>query len=112
MYKEIHPFYYDSQAAHHDIVTGTTRNDGYMRPQEPMVLDLRTIRQVRKSVPDGYSRLSVTDAHEDDITVSDAEAQEIRQALLRDSGDTLAKEVERLTTAVRNLHELLRARMR
>jgi hypothetical protein len=87
-------------------------------PGDKITLGLDTIKQVRSegaTDADGrkpYSRLIVSDDHHDDIIVTKAEADAIDKDLLNDGGSQLAREVEHLTSAVRDLWQLLRARLR
>ena len=122
MYKEIHPYYRDSAMESSDVMTGAVRNPtDYYKPGDPVVLRLDTIRQIRRqrdydpAIKNdrhcGFSRLVVSDDYLQDIIVRTEEADEITKALVKDSSGNLAKEVSSLTTAVRDLWNLLRARM-
>ena len=122
MYKEIHPYYRDSATESSDVMTGTMRNPAdYYKAGEPVVLRLDTIRQIRRqrdydpaTKSDrhcGFSRFVVSDDYLQDIIIKTEEADEITKALTKDSGGNLAKEVSCLTAAVRDLWNLLRARM-
>jgi hypothetical protein len=58
------------------------------------------------------TRLNVSDDHCEDIFVSKQEGEAIRELLLRNSVDGgLAREVDILSKTIRNLYELLRARL-
>lgn len=126
MYKEIHPYY-------RETYTLTELNDianmkkvplaDKFKPGEPVVLRLDTIREIsrlleynpdaQKTVHFGFSRLVLSDDPSRDVFyVKTEEADEITKALMRNSGADLAKEVSSLTHAVRDLWNLLRARMR
>lgn len=122
MYKEIHPYYRDSMSESADIMTGAKRNPAdYYKPGDPVVLRLDTIRQIRRqrdydpaTESDrhcGFSRLVVSDDYLQDIIVQTEEADEITKALVKDSSGNLAKDVSSLTMAIRDLWNLLRARM-
>lgn len=117
MYKEIHPFYYDSSTAHVKVRTGKNRlTKDYYIPAEPRVLRLDVIRQIIPvAIPDGSVKLhsiQVSDERLEDIIVSEEEATEIKKTLLKQSREKLPSEVSHLTAAIRDLYTLLRARLR
>lgn len=117
MYKEIHPFFFDSATSINDVHSGLQRNEKeYYKPGLPRVIRLEDIRQiVPQTLTDntvGFTCLEVSDDYHDNILVSVEEGEQIKNTLLKSSGDTLAKEVQLLTAAVRDLWNLLRARMR
>lgn len=91
MYKQIHPI---------DPPSG--------KNLPPQTLRLDTIQNVR---PVGELTMLNTDIDEYPYYVSDEEGKEISKALLKLNGDALAREVSDLTHAVRDLWQLLRARM-
>lgn len=110
-YLEIHPYYYDH--AKGSTLAPLTSAELY-KPALPRVIRLDMIRGICSAGTDetlSLSRLQVSDAHEDDILVSAEEAETIKKTLLKDNGDALATEVAHLTVAVRDLWNLLRARM-
>ena len=115
MFKKVTPFSYDP-AAHREAGLDKPAADFY-KPVDKVTLRLDTIREVRT---DGatdagggkpFSRLVVSNDHHEDIIVTKAEADAIDKLLLNDGGSQLAKEVEHLTAAVRDLWQLLRARL-
>ncbi len=112
MYRKIQPYYYDSMLAHDDIVRGISRPSAeyYKKADHKMTIRLDTIRMVIE-LPDHF-KLRMTDTYEDDITVSKEEGEAINKELLKMGGSALASEVSALTAAVRDLWNLLRARMR
>jgi len=113
MYKEIHPFWFDSSAF---ATNRTQQSKEYYKPCEPRIIRLEDIRQiVKESVPDGsieLRRLCVSDDYHSDIIISEKEAAEIQANLLKPAQDnSLAAEVRILSSVIRNLYDLLRARL-
>ena len=117
MHKTIHPFYYDSSAVSESVRAGEKRaeSDFYL-PGESELISLDIIRRIRpmqmtsNDVP--FKRLVISEDHHDDIIVSLTEANEIEKELLKCSSlNSLAKEVNTLTIAIRDLWNLLRARL-
>ena len=117
MYKEIHPYVQDTLARKNDFLAGVSKpSTEYFRQTESMVLETGTIRRmIPENPPDGsirLTRLVISDDRTEDILIGGDEAEQIKKTLLAGKTDNLAKEVERLASAVRSLWELLRARMR
>ena len=103
MYKKIHPYFYNQ------IKNG-------FEPCEEKIIRLDSIRIMEKQcVPDGsidLVRLHVSDDHLEDILIPQEEADSIKQDLLSEKKENpVADELSRLTTAIRELKELLRARL-
>lgn len=121
MYKEIHPFWYDSFKARGPIdpeVTERTPQKEFYKECEPRVIDLSLIRQLQpEQVFDNsisLTRIKVSDDHLEDILVSREEGEEIKKLLLKNvnsSSGRLPEEVSKLTNVLRLLYELLRARL-
>ena len=111
---EIHPFFYDATAEITAHLSGSKPADpeAFFKPMPPKIIRLDLIREMCPHGTGSVQRLSVSDNHQDDIIVSGEEAVEIKKALLSDSSsDGLQKEVRALTAAIRDLWQLLRARM-
>ena len=118
MYKEIHPLYRDNTKEMSSIRNGDERPvaDFYIE-KPPILLDIHIIRMMREEcVPDGSAklyRISVSKDSYDDIVIREEEALQIRAVLLKHgSGNPLVNAIEALTSAIRDLWNLLRARMR
>ena len=112
-YLEIHPYYYDFANARSTLAPLTSAE--LYKPALPRVIRLDIIRGICSAVTDetlSLARLEVSDAHEDDILVSAEEAESIKKILLKENGNDLAKEISQLTSAVRDLWNLLKARLR
>lgn len=96
MHKEIHPF---------------SGPHGAQVALPPVVIRLEAIDQISPAGPDYHNVfLSTGDIHR----ITSQEADEIKAALLSPSGktkDPLATEISHLTTAMRDLWNLLRARL-
>ena len=76
---------------------------------EPIFLRLDTISQIRSKSSE-VKRIILSTGQE--VNISSEEAEEIKKALLSgQKKDTLSEEVSHLTAAVRDLWNLLRARM-
>lgn len=116
MYLEIHTVWYDaamsfasSQADRKDPIST------FYHPGPERVIRLETIRMLTKEpASDGsivVGRLKVSDDHLEDILVPEEEADRIKKKLLSGSSASLSAEVQALTAAVRDLWQLLRARM-
>ena len=117
MYKEIHPWYHDT-VAEAAVVMGDKSQPSsafYKQTDSSVILRLDTIRQIRSETSyDGtvnLKRLVISDDYLQDILISNEEAEAIKKMLLSQK-EPLADEVSRLTAAVRDLWNLLRARMR
>ena len=118
MHKEIQTIYLDSAAMMNDVHAGLSsgkKDSGYYHEGEPLTIRLDTIRQLRKETSaDGsmsYYRLRVSDDYHDDILVSKEQGEKIKATLLKEN-EPIAKELNILSTVIRNLYELLRARLR
>ncbi len=106
MYKEIHPLdpYITPDTEEKDIVK-----------LEPILLKLETIEQIRPVFP--VSAKAKTNVSYIEFMqgghaiITKAEADEIKSLLLKSKKDPLAEELSHLTSAIRELHNLLRARM-
>lgn len=115
MFKQIQPFYIENFLMDNDCMSGRVLAEKeYYRKAEPFFLDLGTIKQVRPvKLSDGsgeFTRLVVSNNHTNDIIVSKEEGDEIVRVLLK-KDTSLADEIHSLMTAVRDLWNLLRARM-
>lgn len=115
MYKEVHPYFYDSMLSHSDVRNGNERKDiDYYHKALPRVIKLEDIKQaIPEKLPDGtgeFVRLKISDDYHEDILISVNEGEEIKKKLLSNSNG-LQDEVSRLTVAVRDLTNLLRARL-
>lgn len=115
MYKELHPFYYDPMMFHSLGTNAELKAKDYFKPAPVILLKLDTIRRIR---PNGMSDetlslydLVVSDDFHDNVTVNEIEAEEIKKILVKDTGNSLPKEISFLTAAVRDLWTLLRARL-
>lgn len=117
MYKEIHPLYRDNAGEMNSIGSGERRPVAdFYNEKPPVVIDISTIRMMRREhVPDGslnLVRLSVSPDNADDLVIREAEALEIRDALLKpERRDETADSIRALTSAIRDLWNLLRARL-
>lgn len=120
MYKKITPYWRDNQlwfSVQED--EKMPKEKQFWKKGEPRLLNLSIVRQiVPLKVIDGSIKLSYLEVSEnsvDNIIVSEKEAEEIKAILLASDKDTskdaLATEVSRLAKCVRDLHELLRARL-
>ncbi len=99
MFTEVHTFYYDS--------------DKYV-PKDTRVINTGCISQIVKLKTDGtiqLSRIQMSDDYHDDIIIPQKEADEITKKLLVGNDESLAKEIHTLSVAVRELWNLLRARL-
>ena len=117
MYLEIHPFWYNSAQDFSDLRSGVQRpRADYYKPCDTQLLRLDIIRRiVAEHVADGSAALRglvISDDHTDDIIVSEKEAEAIKKALMKGDDAGLSRNIEYLTTAIRDLWQLLRARMR
>lgn len=118
MFKEIQTIYLDSAAMMNEFNAGMSRgkkNSEYYREGVSLTIRLDTIRQIKKeTTADGslsYYRLKVSNDYHDDILVSEEQGAKIKETLLKEK-EPIAKELNILSTAIRNLYELLRARLR
>lgn len=119
MYKEIHPLYFDRQVwmtVNHEQ-SERPKQKAFYKKAEPRLINLACIRQIRPEMVLDESiklvRICISDDHLEDITVSQKEGDEIKKILMEGSvgNDPLAEEVKKLTKTVRDLTELLRARL-
>ena len=116
-YIEIHPFWYDSVTVSNEMFSENKRpQKEYYHPAEPQVIRIDTIKRIKKEYISDDSidlkRLVISDDYHDDIIVSAEEAESIKAKLLFPSRqDGLAKQIEGLTVAIRELRDLLRARL-
>lgn len=115
MYKEITP-YYQLFFGLCDECQGKSDKELY-QACPPRLLRLDTILQATPMQTDGtieLVRLVVSDDHADDILIAKEEYEEIRKTLLAASapeGKSNDSELSRLTSAIRDLTLLLRARL-
>ena len=110
MFTEVHTFYYDSSKS----LAGTQDKDLYVPHKDTTVINTECIRQVIKMKTDGtvqLSRIKMSDDYHDDIIIPQNEADQITKKLLAGNDNDLAKEVHTLSVAVRELWNLLRARL-
>lgn len=129
MYIEIHPFFYDTFAVRRDMHAyledskGTPSNKFAETPQSayyiPMDSQVIRLDAIRRMYPEAVSddsvkltRLAMTENPQDDILISAEEAEEIKKKLLKGQDRALENEISHLTAAIRDLWQLLRARMR
>ena len=115
MYKEIHPYFFDSVAWNQLGFAPDKQSKDFMKEALPRFIKLDIIRQISSSGHEGYSRISVSDDYTSDIIVKNEEADEIKAILLKQDkskDDSVAQELSHLTMAIRDLWNLLRARMR
>lgn len=117
MFKEIQTIYLDSAAMMNEFNAGmsrTKKDSEYYRKGVSLTLRLDTIKQLRKETSAdsslSYYRLRVSDDYHDDILVSEEQGEKIKEALLK-TKEPIATELSVLSTAIRNLYELLRARL-
>lgn len=99
MFTEVHTFYYDS--------------DKYVR-SDTRVINTGCISQIVKLKTDGtiqLSRIQMSDNYLDDIIIPQNEADKITKKLLAGNDNGLAKEIHTLSVVVRELRDLLRARL-
>ena len=106
MYKELHPYYRDFNPPYQIL------------PATEITLNLSTIKSIRKDTiapdPEGgfYHFITWTDDYHDNLMISQKEADEVKKTIMRNSPEeNLSESVRQLTTAVRDLWNLLRARM-
>ena len=121
MYIEINPIWYDSaEEFNASILSGEekTPSANFYKKASKTLLRIDTIRQIReqetydKSLK--YCRVVVSDDHTEDILLTMEEGTFIKEKLkelTKNGTDKLSQEIYALTTAIRNLHELLRARL-
>ena len=115
MYKEIHPYFFDSAAWNQLGFAPDKQSKDFMKEASPRFIKLDIIRQISSSGHEGYSRISVSDDYTSDIIVKNEEADEIKAILLKQDkskDDSVAQELSHLTMDIRDLWNLLRARMR
>lgn len=113
MYKEIHPYFYDTFSAMNDVHGNVRKSEtDYYKPAKPIVLKIEEIKQIISNEEESFVRLKVNDDYQNDIIIPKEEGEEIKKLLLRNSSDELAKEVERLTASIRDMYTLLRARLK
>lgn len=99
MFTEVHTFEYGS--------------DKYV-PRDTRVINTGCILQIVKLKTEEtvqLSRIQMSDDYHDDIIIPQNEADEITKKLLAGNDDGLAKEIHTLSVAVRELRDLLRARL-
>lgn len=121
MYIEINPIWYDSaEEFNTSILSGEekTPSANFYKKAPKMLLRIDTIRQIReqetydKSLK--YYRVVVSDDHTEDILLTMEEGTLIKEKLIeltKNGTDKLSQEIYALTISIRNLHELLRARL-
>lgn len=115
MYIEIHPFFHNSLAESNAQLQNQKKpSSEFYEQTDPIVIRLDTIKQIRQEIPFDrscvFTRLVVSDDYHNDIIISTQEGETIKKKLLQ-HGNELAKEVNMLTTAVRDLWTLLRNRL-
>lgn len=113
MFVKITPYFYDVLSEQNDVRANSfTKSDDYYKPCPSMTLNTDTIRQIRSN-GEKFDVIVVSDDHIDNIIITKAESSALSESLLNpQKGDSLANEVNHLTSAVRLLWELLRARLR
>lgn len=116
-YIELQPFRRDTRLEAESVRRGEKRPaiDFYLKA-EPIIVRLDSIRSIRVELstagtPDLY-RIAVSGDRDDDIIVMSAEGEKLKKILLEDHESDLAKAISYLTKAIRDLWELLRARLR
>jgi len=116
MHIEITPYWFDAVTCLNDVPSGNTKvNNDYYKKGEPIVIKLEDIKRLSPS-PAGDStnsltRLKFSDDYHDDILVSAEEGQKIKKMLLNMPENDLTKEIRTLNMTLRNLYDLLRARL-
>lgn len=117
MYVEIHPYFHDAiKERQHLFDENKLPRSEFYAPGKPQTIRLDIIRRIiEEHVEDGsiaLSRLQITDSYQDDILVTTSEAETINKKLLSSWGkNELTDEVRALTAAIRDLWNLLRARL-
>ena len=116
MYKEVHPYYVDYGEQYKASRTGEKRPlSDFYKEGDKVTQRLDTIKRVcTEKVPDDsikLMRLCIGEDHSEDLVVTPEEGEEINNLLLKMNGSPLAKEIPMLTKAIRDLWELLRARL-
>ena len=117
MYVEIHPYFHDTTKEHqHLFDENKLPHAEFYAPGKPQTIRLDIIRRITEEhVEDGsiaLSRLQITDSYQDDILVTTSEAETINKKLLSFGGkNELTDEVKALTAAIRDLWNILRARL-
>ena len=116
MHIEITPFWYDSMACRNDVHSGNTKDDiDYYKKGEPIVIKLEDIKRLSPNpVGNGtnsLTRLKFSDDYHDDILVSAEEGQKIKKMLLNMPENDLSKAIRTLNMTLRNLYDILRARL-
>lgn len=69
MYKEIHPYFFDSVAWNQLGFAPDKQSKDFMKEASPRFIKLDIIRQISSSGHEGYSRISVSDDYTSDILV-------------------------------------------
>ena len=109
MYKEIHPFFCPIDNSLDALSTPAYKE------MPSIVIRLDSIRLILPEPGTDsmkMARLRVSDDYLQDIIVLEAEAEEIKKELLSPKKDNVATEISHLTIAIRDLWNLLRARLR
>ena len=107
MYKEIHPL--------DPYITPDTEEKNIVK-LEPILLKLETIEQIRPVFP--ISAKAKTNVYYIEFmqggcsVITKEEADEIKSVLLKTNKNSLSTEISSLTSAIRDLWNLLRARLR
>ena len=116
MYTEIHPLFHDTAAERTDCFSNQHKpSSEYYKSAEPQILRLDTIRRIVPESTDGsinLRRICISEDHLEDIIVTQEEADRIQKTILKGNPDSLSNNIQALTAAVRDLWQLLRARMR
>lgn len=118
MYIEIHPLFYDSAAAFNTNFNESqkTPDSAYYKQMPPCIIRLDTIRKLSeentydKSLK--YFRIKISDDCHEDILVPADEGEKLKKRLTATGGqDSLTEAIGVLNTTLRNLYDLLRARL-
>lgn len=118
MYIEIHPLFYDTAAAFNTSFNESqkTPDSAFYKQMPPCVIQLDAIRKLSeektfdKSLT--YFRISISDDHHEDILVPADEGEKLKKKLTAPGGqDELTQAIGALNTTLRNLYDLLRARL-
>ena len=114
MYKEIQRYYYDANLFREG--TENLKAKDYYKKGDTVFLRLDSIRRITtNSISDetlSLYDLVISDDFHENITVEKDEALAIKKTLLGGKNSGLENEIHTLTLAIRDLWNLLRARMR
>lgn len=111
MYIEVHPVIFDNISW---INNRQDKQADHYKDGEPVILRTDTIRKMnRQDSPDKsitLYRIEISEDYHEDLLVTIEEGEKIKKTLLKNDA-SLSKEISTLSTVIRNLYELLRARL-